>query len=97
MVRIDDAVEAGIVVVEKLAEFDVYLFGVWLSDHLAIVEVGEGGHAVFGDDIVRLGFVADGDADFVCPIFGAGMLQDGEFYSGHLCCFYKIGTGTFFI
>ena len=44
----------------------------WCADDCAVTEVGQRGDGVGGDDVVRFGFVADGDADFVCAIFGTG-------------------------
>ena len=60
-----DAIKSLVVVIQEGAELEIDGCRIGLVDHLAIQEVGEGGHAVFGDDVMGFAMVADGDADFV--------------------------------
>ena len=62
---IRDAFQPFVVVVEQLAQLQVDGGSVGLVHDLSVHEVGEGGHLVLGDDVVRLRLVADGDADLI--------------------------------
>ena len=83
VVWIGNAIQAVLIVIEYLPEFDVNLVGVGNLHDLAVGEFRWRVDGVFCYDIVCLRTVSDGYSDFVCSIFCFCMFKECELDGCH--------------